>query len=108
MARKNIGSSTPRKRKTAVVPMESAAVQPANGQVAPEAGQNLPPTGVVAVHSDLNLDEEIRRRAYELYLERNGAAGDPNRDWFIAEREVRSRYAGAGHPSALAARQGQG
>jgi hypothetical protein len=44
-----------------------------------------------------NLDEEIRRRAYELYLQRNGKAGDPNRDWFVAEREVRARHATAGH-----------
>jgi len=39
-----------------------------------------------------NLDEEIRRRAYELYLERRGTAGDQHHDWLIAEREIRARY----------------
>jgi len=107
MARKNNDSITPRKRKT-TVSVEPAAVQPADGQLAPQAGQDMVATGVMLGQTDLNLDEVIRRRAYELYLERNGAAGDPNRDWFIAEREVRSRYASAGHPSAFAARTGQG
>ncbi len=43
-----------------------------------------------------NLDEEIRRRAYELFVQRNGAAGDPNRDWLVAESEVKARHAVAG------------
>jgi hypothetical protein len=32
--------------------------------------------------------EEIRRRAYEIYLERNGLPGDALDDWFRAEREL--------------------
>jgi hypothetical protein len=32
--------------------------------------------------------EEIRRRAYEIYLERNGHAGDELDDWLRAEREL--------------------
>jgi hypothetical protein len=45
---------------------------------------------------NVNLEEEIRRRAYELYLQRRATAdgehGDENQDWLIAEREIRSRY----------------
>jgi hypothetical protein len=52
----------------------------------------------------VSLDDEIRRRAYELFLERNGVAADPAGDWFVAEREVRARHAGKG--SAFAAKQG--
>jgi len=104
MARRSIGNTSKRKMSA---PVEATAVQPANGQVAPEVAQNMTASGVAPGQS-LNLDEEIRRRAYELYLQRNGAGGDPNRDWFIAEREVRSRYAGAEHRSALAAGQGRG
>jgi hypothetical protein len=33
--------------------------------------------------------EEIRRRAYEIYLERDGRAGDALADWLRAERELR-------------------
>jgi hypothetical protein len=32
--------------------------------------------------------EEIRIRAYEIYLERNGHAGDELDDWLRAEREL--------------------
>jgi hypothetical protein len=32
--------------------------------------------------------EEIRRRAYEIYLERNADAGDELDDWLRAEREL--------------------
>jgi hypothetical protein len=32
--------------------------------------------------------EEIRRRAYEIYLERDGLPGDELDDWLRAEREL--------------------
>jgi hypothetical protein len=38
-----------------------------------------------------SLEEEIRRRAYELYLERGGMPGNPSHDWLVAEQQVRSR-----------------
>ena len=34
-------------------------------------------------------DEEIRRRAYEIYLERDGRSGNELDDWFQAEAELR-------------------
>jgi hypothetical protein len=37
------------------------------------------------------VEEEIRLRAYELYLERGETPGHESEDWLIAEREVRSR-----------------
>jgi hypothetical protein len=40
----------------------------------------------------VNLEDEIRRRAYELYQQRGGAAGSEAEDWLTAEREVRQRY----------------
>mgnify|MGYP001353040282 CR=1 FL=1 len=40
----------------------------------------------------INMEEEIRRRAYELYQQRGSAAGSESEDWFRAEREVRQRY----------------
>ena len=40
----------------------------------------------------INLEEEIRQRAYELYLERGGVPGNEQEDWITAEREIRSRY----------------
>ena len=113
MPRKSNGTTT-RTRKT-TQPEESSAVQPTTAQAAPEALGNKAaavtfstpaPIAVMPVKTTArpasanpnggNLDEEIRRRAYELYLARNGCNGDPVGDWFVAEREVRARYAAAG------------
>ncbi len=70
----------------------ATSVQPAAMQVMPEVPKQGKPVNVVPV----NLEEEIRRRAYELYLQRTAAAGggsgDENQDWLLAEREIRSRY----------------
>jgi Protein of unknown function (DUF2934) len=40
----------------------------------------------------INLEDEIRRRAYELFEERGCIAGDEHEDWLRAEREVLARY----------------
>jgi hypothetical protein len=65
------GVSTPRKR--TVKPLEAA----------PEVKKNVFP---------INLDEEIRKRAYELYAQRGYLTGFEKEDWLTAEREVLSRY----------------
>lgn len=127
MARKTDGTTPASRRKTATPPAEAAAVQPASEQLAPKAVKpevrntevrgtevrrnvtpiNTTPTKVApkkAQPSVASLDEEIRRRAYELFLERKGAAGDPAADWIVAEREVRARH--TGQESAFAAHQG--
>jgi len=44
----------------------------------------------------LSTHEQIQMRAYEIYLERNGAPGNPMEDWVRAEREVQA--AGAATP----------
>jgi hypothetical protein len=41
-------------------------------------------------------NEAIQLRAYQIYLERNGAPGDPLADWVRAETEL--LQAGAGAP----------
>jgi hypothetical protein len=35
--------------------------------------------------------EEIRHRAHEIYVSRNGQTGDAIQDWLQAEHELRSR-----------------
>ena len=40
----------------------------------------------------INLEDEIRRRAYELYAERGFDSGHEYEDWLRAEREVKQRY----------------
>lgn len=36
----------------------------------------------------LTSQQKIELRAYEIYLERNGAPGNPLEDWVRAEREI--------------------
>lgn len=45
-------------------------------------------------------EEEIRVRAYMIYLSRNGAPGDPVADWFQAERELNALMRGEPWPRA--------
>ena len=41
-----------------------------------------------ALHDDAPVDEHIRARAYQLYLERGAQPNDDLRDWLRAEREL--------------------
>jgi len=40
----------------------------------------------------VNFEDEIRRRAYELYEQRGYLPGHETEDWLEAEREVLARY----------------
>ena len=94
MARKTTENATTiRSRKTGVT-VPADAVQGAL-EVHKEVRKDGKPSNVVPI----NLEEEIRRRAYELYLERRATAGggesgngNESQDWLIAEREIRSRH----------------
>jgi len=56
---------------------------------------------IVAVPAEkvsvVDLEEEIRFRAYELSLERGWQNGDMDGDWFVALPEICSRYEAAGY-----------
>ena len=107
MARKTTtGTGIPRKKK-ALATSQAVVVEAVKAQAPVEVHKKAPAAQTPAKKSTMNLDEEIRRRAYELFLQRNGAAGDPNHDWLIAEREVRSRHTGKEQLSAMAAAQGR-
>ncbi len=101
MARKTTGTTTINRNKKTEPSTQPAATQVAsvipmevrkNGKPANEA-----PANVFVNLGSANLEEEIRRRAYELYLERRATAGgdngkgDENQDWLIAEREIREQ-----------------
>jgi hypothetical protein len=78
MASKTTETSKKRNRK-------GAPVQP------PAPTETRPDLTLVSRPAVGSIEEEIRRRAYELYLERGSTPGDPGKDWLIAEQEVRSR-----------------
>lgn len=52
-------------------------------RTAPDARKNIVP---------INLEEEIRRRAYELWEEHGHESGRDEEYWLSAEREVVGRY----------------
>ena len=57
-----------------------------------------PPGDALAVQSGVLGDEptedDIRRRAYERYLERGGGDGQDFEDWLAAERDLRGNVKG--------------
>ena len=81
MAAKNTGSTPRRTKKTAIAQPPAAPLS----------------HGILQTASNGNLEEQIRRRAYEIYLERGSTPGSEGDDWLVAEREVLSRAATAGH-----------
>jgi Protein of unknown function (DUF2934) len=83
MARKITENGIRRSKKAAFAqpPVQAAALE-ANRSTAP-----------------VNLEDEIRRRAYEIYLERGRTPGNENEDWLVAERQVRARAMSAGQSS---------
>lgn len=59
----------------------------------PRAAKKSAATSVASATVGLT-DEQIRERAYFIYLERNGGPGDPIADWHQAERELRDSARG--------------
>jgi hypothetical protein len=63
----------------------------------PDNKDNKKVLGVVKTDSrphvvPINLEDEIRRRAYELAERRGFSDGHETEDWLTAEREVLQRY----------------
>ena len=56
---------------------------------------------VATITTVVDLDEEIRRRAYELYEQRNGQNGNAEGDWYMAVCDVCPRYEADGYRCSL-------
>ncbi len=117
MARKTTENTTTNRRKKTQIP-DPPAVMQATPEVQPQIHAQIPheefrkdapkngtsmgiSAGTPANQAPVslaseNIEELIRRRAYELYLQRRTTAGarngDQNQDWLIAEREIRSLH----------------
>jgi len=61
----------------------------------PETAASVSSTGTNghSKHSSIELESEIRRRAYELYAHRGYTHGQHEQDWLEAERQVLGRNA---------------
>ncbi len=47
--------------------------------------------GNASIDPESSIESEIRLRAYERFIARQGSPGDANDDWCCAEREIRDR-----------------
>ena len=78
---------------TAAPPEKPRKSKAAPGAPGPDTLGVLPDT--IAMQSGIEghepTEDDVRRRAYERYLERGGGNGTDFEDWLEAEREVRSR-----------------
>jgi len=79
--------------------VNTVAAEPVSSDVKPENKIKLEPRKFEVRKPEprknivpINLDEEIRRRAYELYQRRESGTGSEAEDWLTAEREVMQRY----------------
>jgi Protein of unknown function (DUF2934) len=93
-------SKSPAGSKKNPVPNGPASIQAAESGVT-QAESTQPETrrvlGMAKVDSrsnvvPINLEDEIRRRAYELAEQRGFSAGHETEDWLTAESEVLQRY----------------
>jgi len=76
-------SITPKKRTRK--PATEAQTDTKVVKVAKAAAKTMPTPEVASTPS---LEEQIRVRAYELYLRRGGQGGSPEQDWFQAAEEI--------------------
>jgi Protein of unknown function (DUF2934) len=78
--------ATPKKRTV------KAKVEGENGTKVAKATKTASPSAKTAeVVTRPNLEEKIRVRAYELYLQRQGQGGSPEQDWLQAVAEVHTQ-----------------
>ncbi|HUK43134.1 MAG TPA: DUF2934 domain-containing protein [Candidatus Bathyarchaeia archaeon] len=80
--------ATPKKRtRKAAAPTNGNGTHAANGNGAVETSVTRAPKATRETHVP-NLEEQIRLRAYHLYLQRGGHGGSPEQDWLRAKEEI--------------------
>ncbi len=72
-------------------------IVPVNGnkavsEAAPVNGSKSVPEAAPVNGSKSVSEELVRRRAYELYLQRRGQNGSPEQDWFQALQEISGQH----------------
>jgi hypothetical protein len=83
-------SATPKKRTSKAAPETGNGVHAANGNGA-TASVTAPPQVASNTAVVPSIEERIRARAYEIYVERGDNGGSPEQDWLRATEEIRGR-----------------
>jgi Protein of unknown function (DUF2934) len=85
-------TATPRKRTPkAAAPANGKGIHPENGNGTVQTSVTAAPDAIADTQRVPNLEEQIRLRAYHLYLQRGGRGGSPEQDWFRAKEEICGR-----------------
>ena len=85
-------AATPKKRtRKAAAPTNGNGLHADNGNGAVEASVTAAREAIAATQLTPSLEEQIRLRAYQLYLQRGGRGGSPEQDWFRAKEEICGR-----------------
>jgi DUF2934 family protein len=81
--------TTPKKRSRKTTPEVGNGTQ-SDSRNATQAAQPVTTSPEFAHGSHLSpvVEEKIRARAYELYLQRRGHGGSPEQDWLRAKEEI--------------------
>jgi hypothetical protein len=89
---KDAASPTPKKRtrKTAA-PINGNGVHAETGNGAGKTSVAVAPAATQHIDLKPGLEEQIRLRAYHLYLQRGGRGGSPEQDWLRAKEEICGR-----------------
>ncbi len=84
-------STTPKKRTRKAASNGENGIHAENGNGAVQSAVNVSPEPAKGVHVSPSLEEQIRERAYQLYMQRGGNGGSPEQDWLQAKEEVCGR-----------------
>lgn len=75
-------------------PKKTSRAKSSNGSAAATAEARTPQAEPASNVTVMTMSEEqVRARAYELYLQREGNGGTPEEDWYRAEAELRGKSA---------------
>ena len=81
---------TPKKPVRKTTPAATRLRRPATPKVASRAEAGGGTAATAAPDPISPTEADVARRAYEIFLGRDGADGDPVADWLQAEQELRS------------------
>jgi|SRR5271157_2609076 len=86
---KENATPTPKKRtrKVAATP-KGNGIHAENGAGAVETSVTAAPEATPKKNVAPSLEEQIRIRAYHIYLQRGGYGGSPEQDWLRAKQEI--------------------
>ena len=89
---KENATPTPKKRtRKAAAPQNGNGVHAENGNGTVDTSVTAAPEATREISVTTNLEEQIRLRAYHLYLQRGGRGGSPEQDWLQAKEQILRR-----------------